>query len=371
MKKTADVVIIGGGVAGISALFNLVKCGITNVALIEMKTIGSGTTSYSAAYVCVQEPDLFVTKMSQYSFPEFLAFQDMFGINLGKLDKGSISIDVEENKKFMLNRAGQQNSIGVKTTILEPNEIARIAPFLNNSDLGPGLLCELGGSIDPHILMREYVKYSISKGAYVYENLLATGLLIESGKIKGVVTTQGIISANCVVNAAGIYANKIASWACISLPLRNALRHTITTEPTSNISNNMPMIEILNPLEIYIEGKDNRADFTLGDDPTENFEHVADVDLILSKYGEDIANRLPGIANLKVTSVISGIRSLSMDSLPIIGPINDLDGYYNDCGWGGNGVSLSPIGGKLITEFITGSDNLPLNKDLFLLGRFK
>jgi glycine/D-amino acid oxidase-like deaminating enzyme len=131
------------------------------------------------------------------------------------------------------------------------------------------------------------------------------------------------------------------------------------------------MIEILNPLEIYIEGKDNRADFTLGDDPTENFEHVADVDFILSKYGDGIGYRLPGIADLQVTSVISGIRSISIDSLPIIGPIDCLVGYYNDCGWGGNGVSLSPIGGKIIAEFITGSDNLPLDKGLFLLERFK
>jgi glycine/D-amino acid oxidase-like deaminating enzyme len=57
--------------------------------------------------------------------------------------------------------------------------------------------------------------------------------------------------------------------------------------------------------------------------------------------------------------------------LPIIGPIDCLVGYYNDCGWGGNGVSLSPIGGKIIAEFITGSDNLPLDKGLFLLERFK
>lgn len=371
MRKTADVVIIGGGVAGVNALYYLAEAGVTETVLVEMETLGSGTTAYSSAYVTLQEPDELITMLSMLSFPEFQAFKDRFQFDVGDLTRGSLSLDTIENAARMIRRAERQEALGVPTQVLNPDEIRRLAPFLNTLDLGPGLLCKHGGAVDAHAFMQAYVKHATRMGAEAHEHVKATGITVENQKVTGVDTTHGHISTPNVINAAGVYAKLVGRWVGLELPLTNSLRHTLLTEPSSLIDEHMSMLEILNPLEIYVEAKGQRADFTLGVDETDDFEHVADLKMVVGKYGDDIAYRMPAIAKLGIVSVIAGIRTLTPDGRPILGPVDTLFGYFNDCGWGGSGVSLAPGGGKLIAESITGTKNPLLGVEPFLLGRFQ
>jgi len=97
---------------------------------------------------------------------------------------------------------------------------------------------------------------------------------------------------------------------------------------------------------------------------------VANLHRLVEKYGEHVIYRMPKIAGLGVMRYYAGIRSLTLDGLPILGPVDAVEGYINDCGWGGDGVSHAPAGGQLIAGFVTGTSNLQLNIETFRLRRF-
>lgn len=200
---------------------------------------------------------------------------------------------------------------------------------------------------------------------------------VKNGKITGLDTTSGFIHTPVVVNAAGIYAKQVAGWAGIELPLKNALLHVVITEPTTLISENMPVIEILNPELIYIEGRTspgsrgNMAEYSAGGaEKTESFNHAPQLDQFIEKYADNLRHRMPMIFDLGIMNCYAGIRTLTPDDLPILGHVDEVEGYINDCGWGGNGISHAPVGGQLIAECILKTNKVPVKVDPFLLNRF-
>ena len=371
MRTTADVVVIGGGIAGVSALYYLTEGGISNILLVEMERIGGGTTGHTAAYVTLQEPLELSTRLSLMSYPEVCSFEDKFDVDIGFQKKGSLSLDVIEHSDTLLERAELQRSMNVPTDVLTRDEIKSIAPFLNLSDIEIGLLCQEGGPVDPHPFIHAYIKHAKRLGAEAREEVKATNIVVRNGKVVGVDTTRGFVSTPIVINAAGIYASEVGSWVGIDIPLINALRHTIRSELTPLVPKGIPMIEVLNPEEIYIETKGHSLDFSLGFDITDSHAHVANLQHLVEKYGDAIVHRMPVMRDLGIQSCEAGIRSMTPDDLPILGPVDTVEGFINDCGWGGSGVSLAPAGGKLITECILGTSNLPVSVEPFLLKRFR
>lgn len=387
MKTNADAVIIGGGIQGASALYHLAEAGMHNVQLVEMDSLGSGTTRYTASWFVLQsrlEPNI---RLSQESLRDFLSFEDKFGVNIDFRQIGSLSINTIENKNAMHELADYQRSLGVPIDILSPEEIKTIAPFLNVEDIGIGMFCKEDGLVDTFAVLNTYVSHAKKLGAEVQEGVKATGILLQKNKVVGVKTTGGIIHTPIVVNAAGIYDKLVAGWVGIDLPTIKAIRHTLFTEPTNLIPKNMTLIEILNPQVIYIGGESGAAKYSVGLDETGSFAHVPDLPGLVDKYGDSLVYRMPEIAQLRIKNCIAGIRSLPANkvnienvsgqrlsqvgrSLPILGPVDGIDGYFNDCAWGGLGVAHSPAGGNLIAQLITKKNNLSINIDPFLLKRY-
>ena len=81
-------------------------------------------------------------------------------------------------------------------------------------------------------------------------------------------------------------------------------------------------------------------------------------------------HRVPALAEARIQSGWTGVRPLTSDNMPILGPVEGLDGYVNDCGWGGEGVMLAPVGGQLIAEFVADGETSSFPLDSFLLKRF-
>ncbi len=383
MKTTADVVVIGGGIQGVSAIYHLVEAGVKNVQLVEMDEFGSGTTAYTASWFVMQahlEPNI---RLSQYSLQEFLTFREKLGVEIGFKKIGSLSINTIEHAEEMRESGEYQKKLGVPIDILSADDIKKIAPFLNTSDIGIGLLCEADGLLDASIILNTYVKHARLLGATLDEGVKALSIDTAAGKVIGVNTTKGFISTPVVVNAAGIYDKVVAKWAGIDLPTVKAIRHTFLTKPTTILPKNMPLIESANPEPLYLRREGEAASYSIGLDETESFVHAPNLFGAMDKYGDHLLHRMPDIAQLDIVQCTAGIRSIPItsqqkashnmphvgQSLPIIGPVEELFGYYNDCAWGGLGIAHSPAGGKLIAECVCG---LTHSVDItpFLLKRY-
>ncbi|RLC17196.1 MAG: hypothetical protein DRI57_10130 [Deltaproteobacteria bacterium] len=379
MKKTADVVIIGGGIQGASALCYLCEAGIRNVMLIEMDKLGgaSSTTAYTSGWVMLQEEDEINIRMSQMSFLEFLRFEEKYGIDINFIQNGSLSIDTTDHSERFHKRAEIHKTFGIHGEILSREDIRSVAPFLNLSDIESGLFSKNDGKVNADSVLQGYIRQAKRLGAEICEGTKAVNIKVRNGKVAGVETTSGFIHTPVVVNAAGIYAKQVARWAGIRLPLTNALLHVVLTEPTPMIQDNMPLIEVLNPELIYVEGRTsigsegNIAEYSLGNVKTESFDHVAQLELFTEKYADHILYRIPEIFNLGITNCYAGIRTLTPDDFPILGHTDEVEGYVSDCGWGGRGISHAPAGGRLIAECISKTHKLPVSIEPFLLSRFK
>jgi len=277
------------------------------------------------------------------------------------------TVDFSDSERQL---AGLQESMGVSTEILTAEDIKSIAPFLNVEDIGIGRFCKEDGIVDAHALLQVYIKKARALGATVEEGVDVINIVTEHDKIVGIETTQGFISTPILINAAGIYADQVGRWAGIDIPINKRLGHIIFTEPIPSVPEDMPLLEIMNPELIYIGSSRKRVDYTVGDLDTDSFEHKPNLDLILEKHFDDLFYRASDIARAGIVNCTAGVRAATPDGIPILGPVEQVSGFINNCGLGGNGIIYSPCVGKLVAQYITGTNKMPLSIEPFLLKRF-
>lgn len=369
MATTADVVIIGGGIAGASAAYHLTKNGIRNVQLVEMKSLGSGTTAYTAGWVMLQETSEIKIRMTQASYEELrtLNEEDSIGFQI----RGSLSVNTSEFSNDQMEKANLRRSLGVPIDILTTKEIKSMAPILKADDLGIGTYCKDDGLVDAHALLQAYVRRAKSLGARISESVKVLGIKTSDSRVVGVETTDGFINSPVIVNATGIYAKQIGKLIGLDLPIQNALRHNVYTAPIASVPEGMPLIEVLNPEVIYLGSSGKRVDYTIGTFDTDSYEHKPNLDLLLERHLNDLIYRVPEVAEARIIDCTAGIRSITPDGLPILGPVDGIEGYINDCGWAGNGIMYAPIGGQLVADYIAHKKTTPINIEQFSLSRFK
>jgi sarcosine oxidase subunit beta len=380
MKTTADAVIIGGGIQGTSLLYYLTQRGMSNIKLLEMEEIGCGATSRSAAWVMHTQLHKLRTIMTKLSLAEYLQYKEKLGIDIGLIQPGklnygagSLQVGTIDLEIAMREQANIQRSLDIPADILDADQVKKAVPFMNTDDIGIGLYCEEDGIVNPHSIMYGYIEQAKKRGADVQIGVRATNIKLKNQRVIKVETNADPIWTPIVINAAGFRACEVGSWINIKIPLCNSKRHELITEPTPILDGHFPLIEVLAPEEVYIGyvGENgNQAMIGIGRWTPENFSQEPELLRLMSEFGDALKYRFPDIAELRCVNKWAGIRPLSPDGIPVLGPVEGVDGYINDCCWGGDGVAHAPIGGLLLSAFITGVE-LPMNLEPFLLKRFE
>lgn len=384
MNRIADVVVVGGGIQGVSAAYHLCEAGVKNVQLVEMDSLGSGTTAYTASWFVLQAHLAPNIQMSKYALNEFTNFPDKFGVDIDFRKIGSLSLNTAINDEETISLAKHQISLGVPLEIVKPSDLQDLLPFLNIEDLGMGLFCPEDGLVDASAILNTYAKKTANLGGKLSEGIKALDIKIANNKVAGVLTNQGFISTPIVINAAGIYDKLVAKWVGIDLPTIKAIRHTFLTKENEVLPANMPLVEVLNPEIIYVRREGRCASYSVGLDKVDSFMHSPNLIWAMEKYGAQLLHRMKQIAELEIVKCTAGIRSVPVirtqnengeelahvgRSFPILGPVDGIEGYFNDCAWGGLGVAHSPAGGKILANFVTGMDHF-LDVNPFLLSRY-
>lgn len=368
-QEFADAVVIGGGIIGASTIYHLAKLGLHNCVIIEQNSLGSGTTAYSASWITLQKSSELKIRMTQVSFKEFEELNQDIPIGLQR--KGSLSINTVDAVEKETSQAKLQNELGVPTEIWSKEQIFEAAPILNVTDIGIGRYCPLDGLVDASATLHAYIKKAKKLGARVIEGAKAINILIEGDRVVGVETHLGRIQTPIVVNAAGIYAKEVAAFVGLDLPLSHDLSHNVYTDPINDIPETMPLIEVLAPVVMYIGARGKLADYTIGRFEPEGFAHKPQLEKLIEQYYDDLFYRCPSIAKAPIRECVAGIRTKTPDDLPIIGPISQIVGYINNCGWAGRGVMHAPIAGKLAALNAIGETHDSIDIGPFLAERFE
>ncbi|MCL2841045.1 MAG: FAD-binding oxidoreductase [Defluviitaleaceae bacterium] len=355
MRKTADIVIIGGGISGVTIGYFLLKHGAKNVVLLERDYLTAGATGRCGAGIRQQWGAPLNCRMSQFSCEFFENAQDELdyahGIEFhqgGYLMLATTENELEQTRK----NVALQNSLGIASKMLSPEETKEIVPLLDTKKILAAAYHHKDGHLNPFHTTQAFANAFKRLGGEIYINTNVTGITTTQGKISGVDTEHGHIATTIVVNAAGGYSQAVAALAGVDLPLHSERHNILVTEPVEPMLSAMLMSFSLNfycqqvPHGSFIMGR------TCPDQP--NDLRITADSSFLEAMAKTITDVLPSLKNLRILRQWAGLYNMSPDKHPIYDQIPQLPGFYLAAGFSGHGFMMAPATGLSMAELILG-----------------
>jgi len=349
MRSTASVVIIGGGIQGLSLAYHLAQRGQTDVCLLEMDMLGSGSSGQSASIIGRAFQSEAFLPVTLLSFEMLMRFEDELGCSPGFEPIGCLLMAGEDTAEVRQRYALLQR-MGVSCELLDQEGILRLTPGLNLEGIELGLYVPGDGGLDPHSIMMGYAGRAREMGVELVEGVKATGLRKKSGRMAGVQTTAGSIAAPCVVNAAGAYAKEVAAWVGLDLPITNFKRHIVVTGPVPTYGMSIPFTYPWGKAW-YMRREGPGVLVGMGSQETTAGDVAVDMDFV-EQIIDYTTFRAPAMSDAGLLTTWAGLRPCTPDEDPILGETEPLQGFINDCGWNGHGVMHAPAAGLALAELI-------------------
>ena len=387
--KTADVVVIGGGVVGAAITYFLTRNNV-EVVLVEKGAIASGTSGRCEGdvLICDKEPgfDSRLAKLSQNLFPQVARELDY---DIGWTQKGSIlAIENEEEMEVAKTFCERLAAEGLPVRILDRQEVREVEPYLAEDIVG-GMETQGDGSLYPMGLVYGLVFDARKRGARIStRNAVLDIKRDENGRIARVITQREEIVTPLVVNAAGVLAPVIGKMVGLEIPVKPRQGQMLVSERTFPVARRKVME--FGYMMAKFEGGNYTRKVThemeefgvaLVFEPTEaqNFligssRRFVGTDIscdarVLRAIAQRAIRFFPAIRDINIIRSYAGLRPYTPDHLPIISK-SEVPGFYVAAGHEGDGIGLSLITGKLITQMICGEPTA-INVDPLKLSRFR
>src|SRR6185295_2618691 len=208
LPAQAQVVIVGGGIAGASTAYHLTKLGVTDVVLLEQGKLTCGTTWHAAGLVGQTRATRNATRMSQYGIELYSTLEAETGLATGWKRCGSLNVaKTPERLQLMLRQMARAKSFGIAFDFISPAEAARIAPILRTDDLSGAVWIPGDGKANPTDLTQSLAKGARMRGARIVEGVTVTGVTVDDGRVTAVAWSSaedaGEIRCATLVNCGG------------------------------------------------------------------------------------------------------------------------------------------------------------------------
>lgn len=371
LPRTADIVIIGGGVMGASTAFHLASRGVKNVLLLEKEEFfGQGATGRCAGGVRYQFSTEINIRLSLLSLPMLEHFEEEIGQPIDYRQCGYLILltNPQDLQQFEQN-VRLQHSLDVETEVLPGDEIRELLPMMRLGDVLAGTFNAKDGLADPNSVVMGYINAANRSGALTLGDVEVTGIHLEAGSVVSVETTAGKIDTPCVVNAAGPWAGRIGRMAGIDIPITPLRRQMLTTTPLPDIPPDFPfVIDFAQSLYFHREGKGLLTGMS-NPDELPGFDQEVDPKWEISHL-EAAAERMPLLENAGLLSHWAGLYENTPDAHPIIGG-TPIKGLYLCAGFSGHGFMHGPVTGKLMSEIILDGKASSLDISVLDFDRFE
>jgi sarcosine oxidase subunit beta len=356
VTKSAEVVIVGGGIVGSSIAYHLTDQGCSNVLVLEREAHqGLGSTGKSMGGVRAQFATKVNIQMSLYSIPFLARFEELTGHPSGYRPQGYLFVaSCERHLEYLRANQARQVELGFEQVeSLKPEDVLSIVPQLRADDVVGGSFCSTDGFVDPYSVMNGFAARAVERGARIEKGVEVTAILWDDSGVVGVETRRGRVQTRTVVNAAGPWAAQVARMACVQLPVEPLRRMLVPTEPFPQIAHEAPMtIDMATGFHFRPEGL---GLLLAWNDPDEKpgFKTTFDsafVEKILMRAVE----RVPCFEDLQVNPARgwAGLYEMTPDHHAILGPVPQVPGLFLANGFSGHGVMHSPATGKILADLI-------------------
>ncbi len=353
LPKTADVVIIGGGVMGASTAYHLAVRGCQNIVLLEKhEFLGTEATGKCAGGIRYQFSTEINVRLSLLSLPMLERFEEEIGQAIDLRWTGYLFLlDNERDLATFRANVAMQNRLGVPSRILSRDEVRAKVPLLNLEGVIAGAWHARDGLADPNGVVQGYAAAARRLGAQILTGVEVTGIRVEAGRVAAVETSQGTIATRAVVNAAGPWAGQVAALAGVDLPIVPLRRQIVVTTPLQGIPDDFPfVIDFSRSLYFHREG---RGILTGQSNPDEKPGFDQSVDHAWTeRHLETAMWRFPLLERAGLLREWAGLYEVTPDAHPVIDGLSDPAGFYIVAGFSGHGFMHGPVAGLLMAELI-------------------
>lgn len=373
LPKTADIVIIGGGVMGASAAYHLAKRGIAarNIVLLEKEEFfGTGATGRCAGGVRYQFSTEINVRLSQESLPMLERFKEEIGQDVNYIQCGYLLVATNEKDAaaFKYN-VEMQNRLGVPTQLLSGDEVRARLPLMNFDDAIAGTFNQKDGIVDPNSVVMGYVSAAQKMGVQAISKAGVTGITVSGGEVRAVATSLGEVQTRMVLNTAGPWAGLVGQMAGVELPIVPLRRQMFTTNPLKEVPADFPfVIDFAKSLYFHREGEGLLIGMS-NQNEKPGFDQNVDEEFELVNL-EAAIERMPLVEKASRASHWAGLYEVTPDAHPIFGG-TDIKGFTVCTGFSGHGFMHGPISGKLMSEFILDGKYSTLDVSMLDLKRFE
>jgi glycine/D-amino acid oxidase-like deaminating enzyme len=354
LPARASVVVIGGGVIGLSAAYHLARAGVPDVLLLERDDLGSGSTCKAAGGVRAMFSDPVNIELGLRSLRAFEAFGEEPGqeIDLHRLGYLFLLDDPADVADFEA-AVALQGSLGVPSRMISPAEAQALSPMISTSGLLAAAWSPGDGHCTPESVVLGYAGGARRAGARVVTRCAVTGLEVVDGVVRAVVTSGGRVETDTVVCAAGAWSAAVGEMAGIDLPVVPLRRQILTTEPTPGLDPATPFtIDFSSSLYFHREG----PGLLLGmSDPDEapGFS-LARTDTWLPRLTAAIERRVPALADVGIASGWAGLYEMTPDHNALVGEAADVSRFLYATGFSGHGFLMGPAIGEVVRDLVLG-----------------
>jgi sarcosine oxidase subunit beta len=371
---SADAVVVGGGAIGGWCAYFLRRAGLDRVVLLEKGLLGQGASSRAAGVVRMQGGTPTAVRLGQWSRRFYLGQRDELGIDSGFVAQGYLlPCFTEPEVAAARERLAMQSSLGVPVRWLDPAEVDAANPTLAPGQTLGGTFCDDDGYITPPRNVTAYAVALALSGVRVCEQVRFTGLVMEGGRVTGVETPAGRISAPLVVLTGGPKLAEVGALAGIRIPAGGVRHQVAVTEPHPDLRpDRVPMVfDLLAGL--YWRPEEGGLLFGMSNPDEQPGENVSVDEAYLARMRERLAMLVPVTAGLGLRRTWAATIDYTPDHLPIIGPALGPAGPLGGvtvASAGGHGMMWGPAVARVAADLaLTGTsgvvDTAPLGLDRF------
>jgi sarcosine oxidase, subunit beta len=385
--ETADAVVIGGGIHGTNIAFHLARRGLKRVILLEKTAIAAGASGKTGGLIGSHFGTEIKVRLALAAMPSWLNFGEIYETKVPAFDRcGRVWLVPPSDVAAMRGIVELQRAHGSEARVIDGAELRQLVPQIDLAQVG-GITYEPNAGIGDALGATSLVAAAAQRaGADVRVRVAARAIQTAGGRVTGVETQSGSISAPLVFNAANVWAPRLLEPIGVFLPIQPARAQIGLFRRPAGYGPRPPAIADFVQANYY---RDHPGDITFvgGMDPLQE-QHVPDPDDypetadwdVIRVHREHLWARFPAMRRAVFRGGYSGLYDMSPDLHPVVDEVPGASGLFVTCGYSGDGFKYGPIVGQLLAEWaVDGRPSMDIGelsldrfaKGKLITGRFK
>ncbi len=359
----AQIVIIGGGIVGCSVAYHLAKEGIRDILLLERGRLTCGSTFHAAGLVGQLRSSANITRLLQYSVDLYQTIAEETEQETGWKMNGGLRLACNAERWTELKRqATTARSFGLEMELLSPEEAKKLWPLMGISDLVGAAFLPTDGQANPSDITQALARGARMHGVKILEEKPVTGIRVENDRVAAVMSVDGEIRCEAVVNCAGQWAGEIGGMAGVNVPMQSVQHQYIITEPIEGVDPDLPTLRDPDRLTYWKEEvgglvmggyEPNPVPWALEGIPEDSIFHLLPEDW---EHFEQLmlpaVERVPALENAGIRQFINGPEAFTPDGNFILGEAPEVKNFFVGAGFNAFGIAAGGGAGKALAEWI-------------------